>query len=60
MEFITNVIAWCSSPVGAAVFIALFAVSEALAMIPSVAANSVFQAVKNAIVWLKNKFSPKA
>lgn len=59
MEFITKVIEFCSSAQGALLFAALFAISEALASIPSVQANSVFQLIKNAVVWLKNKFPVK-
>lgn len=43
---------------GAMVLGVLFAISEALAAIPSVKANSVFQAIAGAIKWLKEKFAP--
>ncbi len=44
---------------GAIVMGALLAMSEALALIPSVKANSIFQAVVNGLVWIKDKLSPK-
>jgi hypothetical protein len=36
----------------------LFGISEALALIPSVKANSVFQAVYNGLKFLKDKVMP--
>lgn len=36
----------------------LWAMSEGLAQIPSVEANSVFQAIHNGLKWLKDKLSP--
>lgn len=41
------------------VVVALFAVSEALALIPSVKANSVFQLVYNTLKTIREKFSGK-
>lgn len=37
---------------------ALLATSEALALIPGVAANSVFQAVVNGVRWIKAQIFP--
>ena len=42
---IKMLIDWVASPAGAALFAGLFAASEALAAIPAVQSNSVFQAV---------------
>lgn len=39
---------------------ALLSLSEALALIPGVKANSIFQAVVNGLSWLKDKLAPKA
>lgn len=41
-----------------AIIMILFLVSEALSYIPGIAANGVFQAIVNAIKWLKEKFVP--
>lgn len=59
MAFIQAVIAFLSSPAGALLFAALFALSEFLASFPGIAANSIFQAIKNGIIALKNKFPVK-
>lgn len=59
VEFITAVIAWAQSPQAAVVFFALWAISEALASIPSIEANSIFQLVKKGIAWLVAKFPKK-
>jgi len=42
------------------VFGVLFALSEAIGMIPSVKASGVFQAVYNGLKWVKNLFIPSA
>lgn len=44
---------------GVVVLGVLFAISEALAAIPAVKANSVFQAIAGGIKWAKEKFAPK-
>jgi uncharacterized membrane protein len=46
---------WLSSPAGAAIFAALFGLSEALAAIPGVQSNSVFQAVSSLLKKLAKK-----
>jgi hypothetical protein len=51
MEFIMKVWAWISGQDGAILFACLFAVSEALALIPAVKANSVYQLIAG---WLKS------
>lgn len=38
----------------------LLFVSEALALIPSIKANSIFTAIYNGIKWAKEKFAPAA
>lgn len=58
MEFMKSVIEWLSGPNGAILFAVLFGVSEALAAIPAVKANSVFQWIVNLIKWMKEKFQP--
>jgi hypothetical protein len=54
MEFITNALTWLKGSNGAALFAILFALSEAIGMIPSVKASGVFQAIVNALGWIKN------
>lgn len=44
-----------TSPTGAAIFAALWGLSEALASIPQIKANSVFQAVANIVKKLAGK-----
>jgi len=56
MEFISSIIAWFSTPTAAAAFAALWAISEALALIPSVKANGIFDAIVKGLAWLKAKF----
>lgn len=46
---------WLSTPTAAALFASLFAVSEALAAIPGVQSNSVFQAVSSILKKLAKK-----
>jgi hypothetical protein len=46
---------WLSTPVAAGIFASLFAVSEALAAIPQVQSNSVFQAVSGILKKLAKK-----
>jgi hypothetical protein len=62
MEFLSKAWAFIMSPEGmqmlAVIAAALFAVSEGLALIPSVKANSVFQAIQNGIKWVMNKLKP--
>ena len=45
MEYLNVVVGFLSSPAGAAVLAALLTLSEALAMIPQLKANSVLQLV---------------
>lgn len=44
----------------AVVFASLFGVSEALALIPAIQSNSVFQAISNVLKWIKDLLAPKA
>jgi len=60
MEFIMKLYQWIQGPDAAIYFAALFAMYEALSMIPAIKANGVFQFIKNGIVWLKdNVFKTK-
>lgn len=59
VEIITGIIAWAQSPQAALVFFALWTVSEVLASIPAIEANSIFQLVKKGIAWLVAKFPKK-
>lgn len=45
MDFFNSVFDFMQSPVGAGIFMALFTMSEALAQIPAVKANGVFQLI---------------
>lgn len=55
MEFLGSVITFFSSPAGAGVLAGLFLISEALASVPSIQANSIFQVVYGVI----KQFAPK-
>ncbi len=59
MEILLAVYAWVLAH-GLIVIGALLALSEALALIPGVAANSIFQAVVNGVKWVKAKIFPSA
>jgi hypothetical protein len=59
MDKILAVIEWLKSPAGAALFAGLFALSEAIGAIPSVKASGVFQAVSNALKFVKEKLLPQ-
>lgn len=56
MAFIQQILDFLGSAQGALLLGVLFAISELLASMPSIAANSVFQLIVKAIVWLKAKF----
>ena len=43
MELFNTILDFVQSPTGAGIFMALFAVSEALAAIPAIKANGVYQ-----------------
>ena len=61
MATIMAIYAWLIGPNGALYFGVLFAISEALSLIPAIKANGVFQAIYNGLVWLKtNIFKPAA
>lgn len=60
VEKVMALYAWLAGPNGAILFAVLLGISEALAAIPAIKANSVFQAIKNAIVFLKEKLAKKA
>jgi hypothetical protein len=55
MEYITGIISFFSSPAGAALLAALLAVSEAMAMIPAVKANGIFEFLYTALQKLVKK-----
>lgn len=55
MEFIMKIWGWAMSE-GSLYFLVLFLMSEALGMIPSIRASSVFQLVAGALKYLKDKF----
>lgn len=59
MELVEKVVAFVSSEQAAMYFLVLFAVSEAIAMIPQVQANSVFQAIFGAMKWVKERLLKK-
>lgn len=53
METFLSVLTWLKGPNGATLFAALFGLSEAIGLIPSVKASGVFQAVVNGLGWIK-------
>ena len=63
MEFIKTIIEHLLGPNGTMIILtvvtALLAVSEALAYIPGIAANSVFQAVHNGLKKIISMLTPK-
>ena len=58
MDFFNSVFDFMQSPVGAGIFMALFTMSEALASIPAVKANGVFQLVAGLLARLARKTPP--
>lgn len=54
MQAILSVLAWLKSGSGAVLFAVLYGMCEALAAIPQVESNSVFQLVSNGIKSIKN------
>ncbi len=59
MEIALSVYAWVLAH-GLIVLGALLALSEALALIPGVKANSIFQAFVNGVKFIKSKIFPAA
>ena len=55
MELFGTLYDFAVSPAGAGVFLALFSLSEALAAIPAVKANSVFQLISTLLGKLARK-----
>ena len=55
MELVNSIIAFTQSPVFGGLVLALFTMSEALASIPGVKANSVFQLVAGVLARLAKK-----
>ena len=57
MESLMAIVAWIQAN-GMIIIGVLFGISEALALIPAIRANSVFQLVYNALKSIKDKFLP--
>lgn len=55
MDLLTSVYDFCTSPVGAGIFLSLLSLSEALAAIPAIKANAIHQAVYNGLKLLTRK-----
>lgn len=55
MELFNTLIDFVQSPTGAGIFMALFAMSEALAAIPAVKANGVFQLLSGLLAKVARK-----
>lgn len=55
MQFIQMILDFLHGPNAGVYFAALFAVSEGLALIPAIGANSVFQAILNVLKFIKDK-----
>lgn len=49
MEFITGALSFLQTPAFAGIVTGLLVVSEALASIPAIQANSIFQAIRNGL-----------
>jgi hypothetical protein len=49
----------CHTPTGAAILLSLWGLSEALAQIPSIESNSVFQLISKGLSILKDKVKPQ-
>lgn len=62
MAFLMAIYQWfvANSVSLAAIFLALWGLSESLAQIPWIAANSVYQAIRNGLSWVKNLLFPPA
>jgi hypothetical protein len=59
MEVVMNIYNAIVGPTGLIIFMVLFGVSEVLAQIPAVQANSVYQAIMNALKFIKEKVYKK-
>lgn len=55
MEIVSSVIAFASTPAFGGIVAGLLVISEALASIPSIQANSIFQAMTNGLKALAKK-----
>ena len=60
MQTLLAVYQWLSGPQGALMLAVLLGISESLALIPQVKANSIFEAIYNGLVFIKNKLLPPA
>lgn len=58
MDEVLKVWEFLQSPTAVAIFAALWALSEALASLPGIASNSVFQLVRNVLAKLAKKDQP--
>lgn len=59
MEDVIAIWNFLQSPTAVAIFAALWALSEALASIPAIRANSVFQLLRNILAKFAKKEEPK-
>lgn len=59
MEFLQKAAEWLMGPSGVLLFAALWGISEFLAVFPKVQSNSVFQAIKNGLAWIRAKLAAK-
>jgi hypothetical protein len=60
MEKVSAIWAWVNGPQGVMLVLVLFGISEAVAQIPQIKANSVFQVIVNALGWIKGKLVKSA
>jgi len=56
---VQKIVEFIMGPGGVLLFAALFAVSEFLTVFPKVAANGVFQAIRNGVKWVFEKLKAK-
>lgn len=58
MDKFLSVYHWLSSPNGAIFFAVLWGLDNALAAIPWISSNNLFQILSKGIKWAKDKFAP--
>lgn len=58
MDFLINAYHFMESPAGAGILAGLFAISEALSLIPAIKANGIFQAIYNGLLKLRKPPTP--
>lgn len=60
MDVINKLVSFMTGPWGVLILSVLLLISESLAEMPQFKSNSVIQAIKNGLKFLKDKLAPKA